>query len=206
MFHQRYARAVLAVVAFFVVPVSALAQEVGVKAGINFASMTPLEDQDPDTTPRLAPVGGIWIRMPREGLSFQAEGLYSEKGVEWAFGPDVSVKIRVRYFEVPLLARGTFGAASDRARVFVVGGAAPAFKLSARSEVRFQGEERTTDNDDDFYSADVGLVGGVGVEFGRFHVEGRYTHGLRHINTDDNGDEDRVRNRVFSVTAGARLR
>ena len=49
-------------------------------------------------------------------------------------------------------------------------------------------------------------MGGVGVEFGRAVIEARYTHGLRHINTDDNGDEDRIKNRVFSVTVGFRLR
>ncbi len=37
-------------------------------------------------------------------------------------------------------------------------------------------------------------------------IEARYTHGIRHINTDDNGDEDRIKNRVFSVTVGFRLR
>jgi len=37
-------------------------------------------------------------------------------------------------------------------------------------------------------------------------VEARYTHGLPHINTDDNGDEDRIKNRVFGVMAGFRFR
>ncbi len=32
------------------------------------------------------------------------------------------------------------------------------------------------------------------------------THGLRHINTDDNGEGDRIKNRVFSVMVGFRFR
>lgn len=197
----------LAFAVLLAVPASTFGQEVGVKAGINSASLTPLEDQEPDVTRRLGPVVGIWVRTAPQGRwSFQGEGLFTEKGVEWAFGPDINVKIRVRYFEIPLLARADFSSSASRARVFAVGGAAPAFKLSARSTVRFEGEERTSDEDDEFYGWDVGLVGGLGVEFGRVHVEGRYTHGIRHINTDDNGDEDRVRNRVFTVTAGFRLR
>jgi hypothetical protein len=52
----------------------------------------------------------------------------------------------------------------------------------------------------------VALVGGIGVEFGRALVEARYTHGLLHINEDDNGDEDRIKNRVFSVMVGFRFR
>ena len=185
----------------------AFAQQVGVKAGINASSLTPLEDQDPEISRRLGPVAGVWVRTPLVGrLSFQGEGLFSEKGGEWAFGPDIEIKFRVRYFEVPLLARADLGAPDAGTRFFAVGGVAPAFKLSASTTTRFQGEERTVGDEDDFYTTDVGLVGGVGVEFGPVHVEGRYTHGLRHINTDDNGDEDRVRNRVISVTVGLRLR
>jgi predicted ATPase len=53
---------------------------------------------------------------------------------------------------------------------------------------------------------DLGLVGGFGVEFGRGLIEARYTHGLLRINTDDNEPNDRLNNRVFSVTVGLRLR
>ena len=77
-------------------------------------------------------------------------------------------------------------------------------RVDLRTEI--DGEEQTRDIGDEIYSADVGLVGGFGVEFGRALVEARYTHGLRHINTDDNGDEDRIKNRVFSVMFGFRLR
>ena len=65
-------------------PSSAPAQEVGVKAGANFASLTPEEDEDPDTSRRLGPVGGVWVRMaPSTRFSFQVEGLFSEKGVKF---------------------------------------------------------------------------------------------------------------------------
>ncbi len=105
-----------------------------------------------------------------------------------------------------MLARADFGASGSAARVFVAGGVAPAFKLSARAKAEADGEEQTRDIDDEIYSMDVGLVGGLGVEFGRALIEARYTHGLRHINTDDNGDEDRIKNRVFSVMVGFRFR
>jgi hypothetical protein len=49
-------------------------------------------------------------------------------------------------------------------------------------------------------------VGGLGVEFGPASIEARYTHGVTHINEDDNGDEDRIKNRVLSLTVGFRLR
>ena len=55
------ARAVFGAV-FVILPVSAFAQEIGVKAGANFASFPPEEDEPPDIPPRLGTVGGIWVR------------------------------------------------------------------------------------------------------------------------------------------------
>ena len=193
---------------FLILPPPAPAQEVGVKVGANFASLTPEEDEDPDLSRRVGPVGGVWVRIaPARRVSFQVEGLFSEKGVVFdAPGFVDSADIRLRYFEIPLLARADFGASGSAARVFVVGGAAPAFKLSARTKAVLGDEEQTRDADDDIYAGDFGLVGGVGLEWGRALIEARYTHGLSHINTDDNGDEDRIKNRVFSVTFGFRLR
>jgi outer membrane protein with beta-barrel domain len=192
-----------------ILPTSALAQQVGVTAGANLASLTPEEDEDPDTSRRLGPVGGVWVRMASSSrLSFQVEGLFSEKGVKVeapAIGVD-SADVRLRYLEIPALARADFGASGLAARAFVVGGAAPAFKLSARARAASGGQEQNRDIADEIYSLDLGLVGGLGLEFGRALIEARYTHGLRHINTDDNGEGDRIKNRVFSVTVGFRLR
>lgn len=194
---------------FLILPPSALAQQVGVKAGANFASLTPEEDEAPDMSRRLGPVGGVWVRIaPSTRVSFQIEGLFSEKGVKFdapAIGVD-SADLRLRYIELPLLARADIGAPGGAARAFVVGGAAPAFKLSARARAVVEGEAQTRDIDDEIYGLDVGLVGGLGLELGRTLIEARYTHGLRHINTDDNGEEDRIKHRVFSVTVGFRLR
>lgn len=188
-------------------PWPAVAQEFGVKAGLTSASITPLEDETPDIGRRVGPVGGVWVRTPlTRRVSFLAEGLFSEKGTHWDFPGFASWEYRVRYFEVPVLARVDFGDPASTRRVFAVGGAAPAFKLSARTTIEFEGQRVTRDTPDAFYTVDLGLAGGIGVAIGRAQLEARYTHGLRHINTDDNGDEDRMRNRVFSVTAGFRLR
>ena len=184
----------------------AFAQQVGVKGGVNFASLPPEEDETPDIPPRLGFVGGVWFRTPSARVSFQAEGLFSEKGTHWNFSPDVSIEIRIRYIEIPLLARADFGDLASATRVFVTGGAAPAFKLSAQSSSEFFGEEGTRDAGRDIEPFDLGLVAGLGVELGRWLIEGRYTHGLLRINTDDNEPNDRLNNRALSVTAGFRFR
>ena len=204
---HRFARAVFAAAVFLNLPAYAFAQQAGVKAGVNFASLPPEEDENPDIPPRLGPVGGVWVRTaPANRFSFQAEGLFSEKGVHWNFAPGVSIEIRVRYIEIPLLARAAFGAPASATRVFVIGGAAPAFKLSAQVKGEFEGEEETRDFGRGIEPFDLGLIGGLGVEFGRALIEARYTHGLLRINTDDNEPDDRLNNRVFSVTMGFRLR
>lgn len=203
-------RAALAAAIVVLLPAFAFAQQVGVKAGITSASLTPEEDESPDVSRRQGLVAGVWVHQPVRGrLGLQVEGLFAEKGVRFnatALGIDGSADLRLRYFEIPVLARGDFGAPAAASRIFAVAGAAPAFKLSARAKARFQGEEDTQDVSDEVESFDLGLVGGLGVAIGRATIEARYTHGLLKINTDDNGDEDRVKNRVLSVTLGIRLR
>jgi hypothetical protein len=118
-------------------------------------------------------------------------------GIDVKHSPDLASPL--------LLARADFGPPGSTMRAFVVVGAAPAFRLSARGKASFRGEERAIDTKDAWKPLDLGLVGGLGVEFGRALIEGRYTHGITHINEDDNGD-DRIKNRVFSVAVGFRLR
>ncbi len=201
------ARASLAAALLLVLPACAFAQQAGVKAGVNLASLPPEAGEHPGIPPRLGPVAGVWVRtaLPNR-FSFEAEGLFSEKGTHWNFSPGVSIEIRIRYIEIPLLVRADFGAPASTTRVFVVGGAAPAFKLSARTTVEFEGERASGDSGRAIEPFDLGLIGGLGVEFGRALVEARYTHGLLGINTDDNDPNDRLNNRVFSVTMGFRLR
>ena len=49
---------------FLIFPASAFAQQVGIKAGVTFASLTPEEDEDPDLSRRRGLVAGGWFRMP----------------------------------------------------------------------------------------------------------------------------------------------
>jgi hypothetical protein len=205
-------RAVLAGAVLAALPAQTFGQEAGIKAGFNSASLTPEEDEDPDTSRRIGFAGGGWVRMPvTPRFSFHVEGLFSEKGVKFnipalpEFGGG-EIELRLRYLEIPLLARGDFADTGSTTRFVIVGGVAPAFKLAARGRAESAGEVDTQDLDDEVHGFDLGLVGGGGIEFGRFMVEARYTHGITHINTDDNGDEDRIKNRVFSVMFGVSFR
>jgi hypothetical protein len=204
---HRYVRAVITAAVLFILPAAAAAQQAGVKAGVNFASISDAEGFI-NTSQRIGLVGGVWVVVPANRFSFQIEGLLSEKGV----GVDISEggvtiegDIRIRYVEVPVLGRFDFGADGTAARFFVVGGAAPAFKVGdARIHAEFEGEEET-EVIEDIESFDLGLVGGIGVQFGRANVEARYTHGLMKLSKDADED-DNAKNRVFTVTFGFRFR
>lgn len=209
MLDKRLVLAAAVVTAITALPAAAAAQQIAVKGGVNLATLTEA-DEFPDSSRRLGVVGGVSVRVPAgERFSFLIEGLYSEKGLAFDIeedGFEASGDIRIRYIEVPLLGRADLSAPGASTRVYVIGGAAPAFKLDARVKAEAEGEEETEDIDD-VESVDLGLVGGAGVEFGRFLVEGRYTHGLMSINSDtDEGDDESVRNRVISVMVGYRFR
>jgi hypothetical protein len=189
-------------------PATASAQQVGVKAGVNSATLDGLSDDeltDDARKRRIGLVAGVWVRTPVSGrFSFQAEALFSEKGVKFEEGGGTA-DIRLRFIEVPLLGHVSLGTPGSDSGFFVVAGVAPAFKLSGRGKFEFDGVEETEDFSDDLESMDLGLVGGAGFEFGRASVEARYTHGLRNLVKDEE-DTDNPKSRVFSVLVGYRFR
>jgi hypothetical protein len=175
-----------------------------VKAGVNSATLADLEDSE-DSKRRLGLVAGVWVRVPVSGrFSFQAEGLFSEKGIAFE-ETDGEGDVRLRYFEIPLLGRADLGTPGSTSGFYVFAGAAPAFKLSARVRFEEGGTEATDDISDELESMDLGLVGGAGFEFGRASVEARYTHGLMDISKNE-AETDKPKNRVFSVMVGYRFR
>ena len=198
------------VAAVALLPTTASAQQIGAKAGVNFASLTNADDLFPDDTQRLGIVGGLFVTVPAtERFSFQIEGLYSEKGISVESDEDgfeIEGDVRLQYLEVPVLGRADFAASGSSTNFYIVAGAAPAFKLDARLKLEALDEEETEDLSDDVESFDLGLVGGAGVEFGNASIEARYTHGLMSIAKDQDDDEDAVKNKVFSVTFGYRFR
>ncbi len=193
-------------------PSPVFAQQAGIKAGLNFATLTEADDDVfVQSSRRLGLIGGAWVRVvQRDAFSFQVEGLISEKGLKFEVqddGVEFSGDIRIRYFEVPLLARVDLGAAGGSGRFYLLGGAAPAFRLGdGRVTFEAEGQEESRDIEDltgeALKSFDLGLVAGAGVEFGRALVEGRYTHGRLVTGEGD----DSPKNRVFSVLVGFRFR
>ena len=184
----------------------------GVKAGVNFAKLDFSGDDDGvDFDQRMGLVAGAFVLVPMtETFGLQVEGLYSQKGAE-VDSPDfggqvVEGRFEFDWFDVPVLARYTIPSSTNTS-FHLFAGPSFSFKLGAKSVFDFDGEEDEQDVDDQFKGFDLGLVIGAGVDFGKFTIDGRYTHGLTDLNDFDDFDEEivEVKNRVFSIMAGFRF-
>jgi hypothetical protein len=190
---------------------SAVAQpvEYGFKAGPTFPSASfnpPLGDNDYDR--RLAAAFGGFLVLPlNEQLAAQIEALYIAKGGNVQSG-DQEVKLRLDYFEVPVLARWTFNRSPARAW-YVFGG--PTFGI--RTKARLEESVTTvgfiygaaTDVGDDFSRFAMGLDLGGGVDLREwFVIDGRYSWGLTDVN-DHPDITSSLKTRAFTFMAGIRF-
>ena len=177
----------------------------GVKAGANLANLDfSGDDVDVSFDRRVGLVAGAFMLVPMtETFGFQVEGLYSQKGAKFEEdGFEGSLKLDS--FDVPVLARYTIPSSTDTS-FHLFAGPSLGFKLSAKSKTSFDGEDDEEDISDDVAGVDFGVVIGAGLEFGRFVVDGRYTHGLTNLNKAEDNDGVETKSRVFSLMAGFRF-
>jgi hypothetical protein len=186
----------------------------GLKLGIDFAALPnageiidPIVHQTSvDTASKVGLMVGGFVRFAiRERLAFQPELLFVMKGVkldEAASGGTVSA--RVNYLEFPLLAR--YAAPVHSGTAYVIGG--PSFSIKASTSAHLDTSSQTVDENIDsaIRNFDTGLTFGAGWERGRYLVEARYTLGLTDIATDTSPHADSLRNRVFGILVGIKLK
>ncbi len=178
----------------------------GVKAGANFANLDfSGDDVDVSFDRRVGLVAGAFMLVPMtDTFGFQVEGLYSQKGAR--FEEDgFEGSVTLDSFDVPVLARYTIPSSTDTS-FHLFAGPSFGFRVSAKSKSSFDGEaEEDEDISDDLEAVDVGVVVGAGLEFGRFVVDGRYTHGLTNLNKAEDNLGVEIKSRVFSIMAGFRF-
>jgi len=176
----------------------------GVKAGVNFANLDfSGDDVDVSFDQRMGLSAGAFVLAPMsETFGFQIEGLFSQKGAKFE-EEGFEESIEFDWFEVPVLARYTIPSSTNTS-FHLFAGPSFGFKLGAKSKFEFDGEEEEEDVDDQFKGFDLGLVIGAGVDFGKFTIDGRYTHGFTDLNDVDDEIVE-IKNRVFSIMAGFRF-
>ena len=199
-----------------VLTTSAFAQQVkgkGFKLGLNVASITGEDVEDPE--PKAGFVGGAYITIEMNDVfSIQPELLFSMKGAYFEdkdYYGDEYIKVEEKdtfyYLEVPVLARFDINAHNDlKPSLFF--GPALSFNMSAKYDMDIEMythdyglEKGSTDGDiDDFSAIDFSLVFGAGIQFNRFIIDARYDIGLADIVEDKD-----IKNLAFSIMAGIEL-
>ena len=183
--------AVIAVISI----VSINAQEFGAKAGVNFASLNGDEDFDGRTS---FFVGGVVEFEISESFSIQPELLYSSQGAKSSFseeGFDFESTIKLDYLNIPIMAKYyvTEG-------LSIEAGPQVGFLLSAKAEVKEDGESDSEDIKDELKSVDFGLNFGLGYKLDSgLNFGARYNLGLSNVPDEDDFD---LKNGVFQIAIG----
>ena len=149
----------------------------GIKAGVNFASVSGADD-DPDT--RIGSMAGAFLTIGQGLVALQPEVLFSMQGSKFTFGT-----AKVDYFQVPLLLR-IGSSAKNKASVYGLVG--PTFGVRIRDEGW----------DDPIKRSDVGITAGAGFTVSRLLIEARFTAGL----TDFSEGTTAYKHRVWSILGG----
>lgn len=161
----------------------------GIKAGYNFASIS---GDDMGATENLKGLtGGIAIEFSFLALlSFEADVLYSPRGVSLKDNGDIELK----YISIPMVLKRKFFPVGVHPYIF--GGPEFNFLLSAKAD--------GTDIKDELTSEDLAFVIGGGIEFSLFgnsaYAEGRYSYGLNNLYKDR--DLGEWKNRVGQIFFG----
>lgn len=174
-------------------PRAAAQVEVGIKAGLTFATISE-SDLSPNFKSQTGFVAGVHFGIPLgKNFLLQPEGLITQQGAGIEDGTD-SGRLKLTYFQVPLNLRINLGSGS--LRPFILGGPYAAFRMSCSVE-----DIVGSDCDNlDLGDTDWGLDFGGGLRFGSFFAEARYNLGLKNISDVSEGFD--TKQRVFMVMVG----
>ena len=193
----------LAFGAIVTLPAIAAAQSpltVGVKGGVNIATLKIDDDEDnPDIKSKIGAVGGLFVgKQINDNIGWRLEGLFSQKGAKDEEAGD-DFKFKLTYIDVPfLLTLGPASSGDTRFNVFT----GPQVSFNTKAE--FTDGTDSVDVKDEIKSTDFGWVLGAGLEKGRVTADVRYTLGLSNI--FDAEEDGGTKNRVFSVMVGIKLK
>lgn len=154
----------------------------GIKGGVNFSNIY-VEDVD-DNNVLTSFNAGVFANFPvGDILSLQPEILYSRKGAKLTYDNDFGTgtsEFKLNYIEVPVLFKVNI---TDNLNVHA--GPYFAYLIDAQEKNNFDGVIDTEDTDnydnDDFNKFDVGISGGIELEFSSIGIGARYNYGFSTI-------------------------
>lgn len=179
---------------------------VGPVAGVNFAKWGG-DDVGEGQTSRTGFHGGLLLTAELgRHFDVQTGAIYSQEGTGADFSGGISATFKVNYVRVPLLLKARAPLSGSRLVPYAVLGPSLAFKASCDIEVTDGQQTVSRECDDpeiglDVTTVDLGMVLGVGFDFGKFTAGFRYVPGLRSIDGSNDGSAD-VHNSLLAITAG----
>ena len=169
----------------------------GLKGGLALTNLTG-DNTDGLNSKTGFMIGGFAAIPIGESMAIQPEVFYVEKGTKFdevlENGSEVEAKLKLNYIDIPVLFKYTM--AGESARPYFLAGPSIGFKTSAKIKVQDESADF-----DYVKSTDFGLVFGLGVNFQKFLIEGRYGLGLSNIN-DFPDDPDSIKNSAWNFLVG----
>lgn len=204
-----------AIVLLSMISLKTNAQQFGIKAGFNLASMNisgvdELSDSKMHTGFHF---GGIVDFPINDFLSLETGLLFSTKGFNMEIEEDgltLTTKINLNYLEIPVLLKGKKEIGTD---TYLFGNVGPYFAFGLSGKVKstfsFQGESETeeekvewgNDDESDLKRFDMGLSFGAGVQYNSILLGLSYDLGLSNILAYQE-DGAGMKNRVFKISVG----
>ena len=179
----------------------------GIKGGLNISNLSGDLMDDYDHRVGLTIGAVVDISIPLSPVGVETGVYYSQKGA--AFSDEFNINgdlfnfdgtFKLDYLEVPILAKVNFGPPGPLG-LHVVAGPYVSYLLNAEYDESINGGTETYDVSDDIEPIDIGLTGGLGVDFNlgltKLNVQARYSMGM--LDVEDGMD---YKNRVISVVAG----
>jgi len=183
-------KSLLAIALILAITQSAFSQfgfRTGLKGGYNSSNITG--DISTGGKRLQSFTGGVSVEFNILILAFQADILYSPKGIILKDGTE----IKLNYLSVPLVAKLRFFPLIIHP--YILGGVEYSSLLSAKADGH--------DMKNEFSKKDFSVVTGVGLEFSVFgkalYSEIRYVHGLKNIN---NIPKDNLKNNTYQLLLG----
>jgi hypothetical protein len=183
------------------------AKQVGIVAGVDFATLNGADVSDGSTT-RTGFQGGLFVAIPLGdgGWAIEPELLYSMQGAKYDNSAYTGT-LAADYIKIPILV--TWSANPGGKGVYILGGPTIGFNVSCNDSGTSAGggSYDGTCEDEDFIKAKTTFSGdlGLGYTTGRFGLEARYSFDwgnafeVAGTGTSADGTSLDIKNSVFSI-------
>jgi hypothetical protein len=196
---------IIIILSAIIIAQAATAQKIGVKIGLNMATMTSDQSGFNNDKKSLIGVNGGLILEKKlvPFISLQGEVLFSQKGIYQKPDDKNFTKTTINYIEIPVSVKIKLGPTP----LFFLGGPYIGYAMNGKTDIEINSvEEKKSINWDNYKMKriDFGVNAGLGMKFGPIFIEGRYGLGLTDLN-NNSAVKNYYKNSVFQFSVGVIL-